>query len=445
MKTISVLDRAKNAISAFRGRGYVHSSDDYTKEIDAQNKLAEEKKKKAASDFPQVRQIFRTHEDIRTLENAIADRESFNYNRERIHAIFRQFVVDDLHVSSQWNNRKNKTKKKSFGIHLNGDSLKDDEMTKLFEKEWVYDCMDAILDSRVFGFTLAELYNWDKELMKFTPWRNFKGMIADPVQIVHRDFVKPETGYIVEQPGMLKGVDFFDPKFRNQLIYVGNKSDGIYWKLAKPILFKNNAVENWSEWIEVFGLDAILVNSSTRGADRKKLVDSLKEFTTARIAIMDEDEKFSTVGANKTDAYKVFHEMGRYVDEGVSKAIFGQDVISNNTGQVVGEIGENVAHDYADSDQKLVTAVMNEQVLPLVARRSGLEALNNAEFKFESKMSLRELKNAAEIDLMISQMGLRFNPDYINDKYGVEVETNQVATLQSVVNRLNKMMPSYAN
>ena len=143
-------------------------------------------------------------------------------------------------------------------------------------------------------------------------------MILDPVEIIHRDFVKPESGLVVRQPGDLKGIDFFDPKFKDQLVFCGGKADGILFKLAKMILFKKNAMENWSEWIEVFGIDAILVKSSTRGADRRKLVKALKEFTTARIAIMDESEELSTVGTNKTDAYKVFHEMLKYVDEGIS-------------------------------------------------------------------------------------------------------------------------------
>ncbi len=439
-----LLDRINSAVVAFRSGGDESpvNIDDYINAA-VDHKLKQQKTgTKAVSDFPQVTQRFRVRQDIRTLETAIADAESTNYNREQLHKIYRQHVAEDMHVTSQWESRKMKTKSRDFGIFLNDESIKDLNFTQLFQKEWFYDFIDAVLDSRVWGFTLAELYNWDKDRLAFVPWRNVEGKIADAVEVIHHDYVKPETGYVVEQPGLLKGLDFFDSRFRNQLIYVGGKQQGMYWKLAKPCLFKQNSIANWSEWIEVFGLDAIVVHSKTTGIARKNLVTALQRFSSSRVAVLDETEDLKTVGANRSDAHKVFEMLGRYVDEGISKVVWGQDVVSNNTGQVVGNVGENIAFDYAEADKRLIESQVNEWLLPMMTRVTGID-FSNARFAYDRKLSTRELKEMAEVDLLIAQMGFKHNPDMINERYGVDVETSQVATLQNVVNRLKKMMPEY--
>lgn len=445
---MKILERLAIAKNALIGKAAPYDGVDEWKRdngIDPQpkNKLKEQKKKgRTASDFPELRQVFRTHQDIKTLIHAMSEAESTTYNREFIHQIYRHEVLDDLHVSSQWNNRKMKTKKREFGIFLKDSPDRDDEMTKLFKKTWFTEFMDSVLDSRAWGFSLIELFNWNKESQRFEKWRNPAGMIADPVTVVNHDFVKPETGYIVQQPGLLKGLDYQDPKYKNQLLFVGNKKQGFLWKLAKMVLFKNNGISNWSEWIEVFGIDALVVKSETRDTERQELLSSLKKFATSRLAVIDTDEEIDTVGSTKVDAHKVFEMLARYVDESISKEIFGQDVVSNNTGQVVGNVGENVANDYADSDSEFLASVINEDLLPMMTRAGYLD-LSKYEFRYIDKQSTRELKDRAEVDESISRMGFQHDPDVINERYGVNVEARQVATLSAVQNKLKSMMPTW--
>ena len=441
---MKALRRISDAYHAVTGRGTPYNAVEHFTAENAQNKLKEEKKRgRSASDFPNLRQKFRVHEDIKTLENAISLAESTNYNREDIHRIYRQHVEEDLHVTSQWNNRKIKTKKRDFGIFPKGDATAEvnDELTALLKKKWVFDFMDAALDSLAWGFSLVELFNWDKEKRSFEKWRNPNGKIADPVEVIDRDYVKPETGQIVEQTGLLKGLDFHDPKFRNQLVFIGGKANGFFFKLAKMILFKNNAIANWSEWIEVFGIDALVIKSSVKGTERKALLKALKAFSTSRTAVIEDDEEIQTVGTNKTDAYKVFEMLAKYVDSGSSKVIHGQDVISNNTGQVVGTVGENVANDYADADARFLTDLFNNELIPLLIRAEYIPELEGHEFRFTQKMSTKEMKERAEVDKLVADMGFAHDPDLINERYGVNVETRSIAGIASVANKLKEMYP----
>lgn len=440
-------DRFTNAFLSLRGKAPVidvadvSSISNYVQ--NAENRLKEKpKSRKSATDHIDLKQVFRTHQDARTVRIAMDEAESTNYNREYMHQIYRQEIDEDLHVTSQWNNRKNKTHKKEWAVFPKGGDKPDENMTRLFQKPWFRNFVDAVLDSRTWGFSLIELFKWDPSEEKFVQWRNTNGKIAEAVKVINHDHVKPETGMIVQQPGLLEGLDYHDPKFKNQMIFVGGQAQGLFWKLAVPCLFKKNGVANWSEWIEVFGLDAFLIKSDTRDDDRDALLKQIRDFTTNRIAIIDKEEDVSAVGSSKVDAHKVFEMMARYQDEGISKLLHGQDVISNNTGQVVGEVGENVANDYADADAEFVASVINDELFPLMTRAKYVD-LANFEFKYLQKMSMREMKERADIDKTVSEMGFSHDPEQINERYGVNVEVRQVATLPGVMNKLRDMMPEF--
>jgi phage gp29-like protein len=387
-------------------------------------------KRKTAGANIAERMKFRSHEDIATLEDAISNADNYLlYNREELHKIYLR-VSEDLHLTSQWETRKMKVKEKDFRI-VGKDDEEDLELTKLFESGWFLDAIDHALDSKLYGHSLIEFGEWKEG--KFRDFKTQSGEIRESVSIIDRDYVKPEWGLIVPETYDTKGVDYTAARWRKQLIAVGRPHNfGLMLKCAKPYLFKDNCLSNWSEWSEVFGMDMRIGKTTADGEDRKKFLATLRDLGSNGYGVVNTDESIDYMGVSRQDAFRVYDALIRYVDSSISKGIFGQDVISNNTGQVIGKTGENVSNMYGANDAVFIKNFVNDKLIPLMIE-NGVTALTDKWFKWDSTEKLT-LEQRSQIDLRISQMGKQIEDEYIRTTYGMEVAQREspLAVAQSL-------------
>lgn len=382
---------------------------------EAPKNVIEEPKGKKASTYPEITQKFRTREDIRKLENAIDLSENLtNYNREDLHRIYRR-ILDDPMLSSQWDTRKLKTIDKEFRVLVN--DKEDEKATAYFQKGWFLDYVSYILDSKLWGFTLVEFGAIKDD--SFVRWRDEETkLIYEAVTVVDRDFVKPEKGIIVRRAGDFEGLDITDEEFEDWLILEGSSNAGLLKKMARYSLFKDNVLGNWSEWAEVFGMDLIVGQTDSQKDERTKFAKALQDLASRGIGVFNQDDEIEFKGTTRTDAYKVYMELASYVDSQLAKLIFGQDVVSNNTGQVVGKVGEGISNLYGDTDAKFIQRNVNDLLIPLMIRQGW--KLEGAVFEWDSTEAM-SLKDKSDIDLKISQMGQTIDPEYISDTYGTDL------------------------
>jgi len=374
-------------------------------------------------DYPLLQQKLRTREDIRKWENAIDLAENVvSYNREDMHRIYNR-VLDDPMLHSQWETRKLKSLDKEFRLTVNGEENED--ATEIFEAGWFMEYMRLMLDAKLFGFTLVEFGAIEDN--KFVKWRTDDGLIRDAVQLIDRDHVKPELGIVTEQPGDSTGLDITEDEYNEWLIFEGGADYGLMKKIARYMLFKENVLGNWSEWAEVFGMDMRVGKTPSQGQDRKDFVKALRDLGANGSGVFDEDDTVEFVGVNRQDAYKVYLEFSAYIDEQIAKLILGQDVVSNNTGQVVGTVGENISNLYGDTDAKFVQRNVNDLLIPLMIDL-GFTGLDNAMFEWDTTEQLN-LNEKSEIDLRISQMGFNLDQEYIEDTYGTKLNEQEPVKL----------------
>lgn len=365
-------------------------------------------------------QKFRTREDLRKLRLAIdaADNPS-SYNREDLHRIYRE-CLRDPNLSGQWESRKMKTKEKKFKIcATNG--KEDMEMTKILEKSWFIDWVDACLDSKMWGFTMMEMGPLvEGQFLNYKVGNRF----YDPVNVLDRDNIKPEWGIITQMPGHTTGIAFDDPAYTQNLMFVGKVRDyGIMYSLVKYILFKDNCLGNWSEWAEVFGMDKRVGYTDTDGEDRNRFITAIKNLGSNAYGVFTKNDKVEFLGTNRTDAYKVYDEFVNYVDEQVSKKVFGQDVVSNNTGRVVGTVGENMANMYGDNDARFIRNLVNDRLFPFMENLGFSWSGYTFEWDTSEKLSLID---RSEVDKRIAEMGFDIDEKYITDTYGTPVKKKEL-------------------
>jgi len=385
---------------------------------------APEEKRNSPIKYILEQQKLRTKQDLLKLRWAIDSAENtINPNRELWHAICRE-IIKDPDLASNWESRRMKVKEKPFKIvSIADEESENDELTDLFENAlWFFSWIDNALDSKMWGFTLMEFGPFDSATGNFMPWR-LNGKMREPVTVIDRDNVKPELGIITSTPGQIEGIPFEDPRFSRDLMLVCENfsSRGILDKAAKYILFKDNAFGNWSEWAEVFGMDKRVGYTMASGADRDNFIKALRDMGSNAYGVFTSNDKIEYLGTQRTDAYKVYHEMVKEINSSVAKLIFGQDVVSNNTGKVVGSVGENIANMYGDNDAKFIKTLVNSRLIPMMIGL-GFSKLNGHKFKWDTTEKLG-LIDRATIDAQIARdMGKEHSDEYINKTYGTDVK-----------------------
>lgn len=393
-------------------------------------------------------QKLRTRQDLLKLRIAVDSAENrINYDRELLHNIFRE-IIKDANLSANWQSRKMKVLEKPFKV-CNAAGEENEELTAILEAPWFFEWMEAALDSKLWGFSMIEFGPLDTATGNFLPYKiksSYSNAITfyNAITVIDRDNVKPELGIITSTPGQSTGIHFDDPKYSAYLMFVGDfRSHGILGDVAKYILFKDNALSNWSEWAEVFGMDKRIGYTAASGEDRKNFIKALRDIGSNAYGVFAERDKIEYLGTQRTDAFRVYHEFAKYIDEQVAKRIFGQDVVTNNTGRVVGTVGENIANMYGDNDARFIKSLVNTRLFPLM-KNLGFNAWDGHYFKWDTTEKL-SLKDRAEVDYKISQMGKEHSDDYINNTYGTEVVQKEVIDINNPANVNERLKNMYTD
>lgn len=377
-------------------------------------------RKQSPIEYVLTTQKFRVRQDLASLRVAIESANNItNFNRFLLHNVYRELVTDPM-VHSQWESRKMKTKEKKFSF-VGKDGTENEEVTAFFNKNWFTDWIDKALDSKLWGFSLLEFgpfYN--NTFNSYAVQSGTHDRIYDPITVIDRDYVKPEFGVITQNYGNNVGIGFSDPQYKDYIMFIGQTHDfGLLYKLARIVLYKQNALGNWSEWIEVFGMDKRVGYTRSQDADRRMFMKALRDLGSNSYGVFNETDKVEYIGTTRTDAYKVYQEFLKDANAEISKVIFGQDVISNNTGHVIGKTGENVSNMYGDTDARDVAEWVNDKLIPFVENLGFNCQGTKLQWDTSEKLSQTEL---ADRDLKITQMGFKLDVDYVQNTYNVVAE-----------------------
>ena len=379
------------------------------------------RKKKTSSSYHQLQQKYQTLEDLRTLRLAIEDSNNIEtYNRYLLHQIYRR-VLNDPEFSAQWNTRVLKTQDKEFHIESVDGEVNRPALT-MFKAPWFYEWVERVLEYRLWGFSLIEFGPWDDSINAFVPYTDTTGRYHKSIEVVDRDYVKPELGTIVQQygDGLNTGISYINGRFSNRLMFVGgyDKTYDILYKASAYMLMKENAIKNWSEWAEVFAMDMRVGKTMAQGTARNDFINALRDMGSNGYAVIDEDDIIEYIGVNREDAYRVYDQFLSYIDGRIAKLIFGQDVVTNNTGRVVGNVGADLSNLYGDVDAKYVEWVVNKQLIPFMSAQGA--DVDGISFKYDLTEKVK-LVDRAKIDKSIADMGFRIADEYIERTYGTDI------------------------
>lgn len=300
---------------------------------------------------------WRTRQDIDTWRTAIATAENLSQpQRLQLYALYDEILLDS-HIQGLLSQRVNKLLSQKFKlVDASGNECKSTK--KLFESNWFYRFIELALESRWYGHSLIQL--WDKHDSGYKE-----------VAVVPRRYVIPERGIVaITQGDYINGLPYRDAPYSDWLIEVGAVRDMGLLKMAAPaFIFKKNALLQWSQYTEVFGMPVRVGKTASRTqADMDRMANSLRKMGSAAYAVFQEGESIEFVESTKGDAYNVYDKLIDRANSELSKLLIGQTMTADSgSSRSQAEVHERVADSITESDKRMLQFIINDQLLPKMA------------------------------------------------------------------------------
>lgn len=380
--------------------------------------MAKKKKKKTAEQEPRkVLRLNSKHKDI--LKSLFELPVSSDWLDDD--------VIDKINrdsaVTAAIGRRKAATLKKEIVVTCDNEDIKEH-----FEEMFDYDLIDSILDTPYQGFSTFEL-NWsNKDLIWYPKLK----------ERIYKDFTLENDTLMFSADGMPQSIPAYKAL---HTVYKAkpNKPYGqpLYNPLFWLIEFKNASMEFWIDLLERFGTPWVIAKTDDNKND---LADEIFNMLGGDGAVLGADDSLDIKTADKSGNFK---EIIEYLDDQIREIING----GNLTGQVKGgsqaaaTVHNDIREDIARADENILNKVLKTTV-------KYFKEVNHYtdELSIELKDKDEPNKEWADRDKVIYEMGYKPKKDYIEKKYGVEVdEIGEGTSTQSYANKLmnfSKTLPT---
>ena len=308
----------------------------------------------------------------------------------------------DLHLSAVMENRVLNLTGKKYVVKNNQNSI-DDKKTMLLRKTWFNKTARYAAESIFYGHSLIHVTNTSP----FT------------VELIPRQHVIPQTELIVADPyNTHNGVKYND--FPDYLlpIELGGNNAGLLEKIFPLTILKRHSWGSWDEFEQLFGIPIRIAKTISADVEVKnKLAEWLDEMGRSARGVFPKGTELEIIQTDKTDAFRVFSEKIKIIDQQISKIVLGQTGTTDEKAYV----GSAIVHQntmqtifQADLDNFLMWC---NDTLIYTLNRHGY-GLDNCYIDVEYQHNLQE---KIKIDQALIQGGYKLSKKYIERIYNVKI------------------------
>lgn len=349
---------------------------------------------------------WRTRQDIDTWRTAIAMAENLSHpHRLQLYALYDEILLD-AHVQGLLSQRTNKLLSQKYKL-LDSEGNECKAAKPLFESNWFYRFLELAIESRWYGHSLIQL--WDMNASGY-----------NQVATVPRRHVIPErAGVSVTQGDYNNLLPYREHPYSDWLIEVGSERDYGLLKIAAPsFIFKKNAMLQWSQYTEVFGMPVRVGKTASRSqSDMDRMASNLRKMGSAAYAVFQEGETIEFVESTKGDAYNVYDKLIDRANSELSKLLIGQTMTADSgSSRSQAEVHERVADSITESDKRMIQFLVNDQLIPKMAAH-GFN-VQGCKFEWAVSTDLDALWNKTKDALT----HYKVNAEWITKTFGIPVE-----------------------
>jgi hypothetical protein len=298
--------------------------------------------------------------------------------RDPLYEIYKQ-TLRDGHLSGQVEKAINKVVGSPFGVFDKGSPKIDELGTRLLQREWFEDYRRYFEEARLFGHSLVQFVEkcpaMEDGLQE--EWKT--------IDLIPREHVRPEEGFIVIDISHDTGIPFRDPVIKKQLnLFEFGKPNNLGSLLiaAKEVIWKGYSRSDWSRHSEKFGMPIVVIKTNT--TDKAALDDAEKmasEFGNNLWMILDSEDEFDLKEPTFKDSYQIYKEKALMCNDEMSKALTWQTGTSDEKAFVgSAEVHERVENDYVEAAKRKQTYNINSELFPFLVEHGY--PLKNKEFRY---------------------------------------------------------------
>jgi hypothetical protein len=326
-------------------------------------------------------------------------------------AQFYRDMETDLFIKGQKQQRVNRIKNRKVKVTSKSTKEKNEEKTDLINgKKWFRDFRQAAMDAKFQGQRVAYFQ---------------RGKRGEPVlKVVWPEHVIPAKGIIVKNPYDSTGMSYLEPPLSNYVIALGDADNiGLYENLAYAYILRKHSWASWDEFEELFGVPLRWIKTTSTD---KAVLDQLESFAitmgSSNYAIVPGNAEMDVKEGNAQDAFQVFNEKRKAVNEEVAMFINGHAESTNDKGSRAKS--ETIIHktqdEILDDDKADVLTAINDDLLPMLANLFGFPFTDDDIVEWDDTTQLQP-KEKAEIYTAVSGMGFELDQTDVEEALGVKI------------------------
>lgn len=335
-----------------------------------------------------------------------------NPNRYDLLEIYND-IVKDPHLSSLLKHRKTRIKGLQYNLYKESGRTANKSLT-LFQDKSFSKFIEYALDAMFYGNSLIEIQLTDNGLEYL---------------LIPRYNIIPEKSAIKYYP-LTSYPDFYynELPYSNTLVNINNNDNnkdlGELLDVSKLILFKNEMLLNWSQYIELFGQPwRIATTNSTDPMELDIILQSLKDVGRSGYFIKDANTTLELL-ANSSNSQSLYESFAKYIDEQVSKKILGATMITDSGASLSqSQVHLASSYIYTKADIKFIEDVINYQLIPKLTDLGLLTEKVTFAFTEPEIVSIDE---KIRIDTFLLEHFNIKDIEYFENRYGVAVEFKEL-------------------
>lgn len=390
-------------------------------------------------------QVDRVKQDIGTWRTAIKERERVWFPQSfKMQQLYADTVLNG-HVSACIARRQNLVLQKDFQF-INVDSKQVDEnLTKLFQKDWMSKIIKSILDAQLYGFSLIA---WDK----------FENYELKDLRAIRRENISPDRRIIQPFFYSVSGKSWNDDDYKDWMLYTETfnewgKSEsgyGLLYNVAYYEIFLRNNMGYNADFIEKFIMPFVVAKTmKTTEDEREEMFMMLQNLASSNSALIDPNDEIEFIESKNTGtSFQSFDNFESRLEKKISKILLGHADAIDSTSGALGSNDEALIamREIENAQIAFVENEVNKNLLPKL-RNLGFIIPDNIVFKFRNDKQEQESKEEEEeinqktvtIVKTLFDAGIEVDPKWITERTKIPVSKIQQPTATNTLKALNNM------
>lgn len=296
-------------------------------------------------------------------------------------------------------------------VNNKGKYQKDPEATKKIQGSQFDKLIKGIVESKLYGYTLAEIPN------KINP---LTGKLAE-INIIERRNVLPDQGVVVKRQNIWSPHwDIMSNQYKDNYILINTGELGLFSATTPLVLAKKFTLANYVNFSHTYGQPIIHGKSvSESPQDRQRLAQNIANAAQNKVIVTGLEDDIEVKAFTMSNSEKVYTGLIGFANKEVSNIILGSESMAGETQSYVGstQAHQDIFRDRIEVYRRYIENVMNEEVLPRLVKMGYID--NGLEFKYSNKIEMNNEDRIRLYDFVTNKYEV--SPDEIEKEFGIIV------------------------